>query len=110
MKKNISFPDTLKSIGRALQQHELIEELVLPDRVAIIESYALQGCSELRSITLGKGIEIIDDNAFEDCCSLRLITSSDPDRHIYVDADELEDFSDIVCFQLGKDRSPGGKP
>lgn len=46
-------------------------ELVIPDSVKIIGNAAFRDCSNLTSLTLGKGVQEIRDGAFSNCTSLK---------------------------------------
>ena len=49
---------------------ELVTELVIPERVTEIKSYAFRNCSSLKSITIPKSITSIDTYAFYNCTNL----------------------------------------
>ena len=56
---------------------EKIVNLVIPDSVTNILTWAFQGCSGLKSVTIPDSVTWIRDMAFEDCSSLTSVTISD---------------------------------
>ena len=55
----------------------LVTDLVIPDGVTSIGSYAFSGCSSLTSITIPDSVTSIGNSAFYYCSSLKSITISD---------------------------------
>jgi len=51
-----------------------ITELVIPDKVTHIGSYAFYGCTGLTSVTIGNGVTSIGNYAFEGCSGLTSVT------------------------------------
>ena len=51
-----------------------IKDLVIPNSVTSIGSYAFYGCSSLTSVTIGNSVTSIGSWAFEDCSSLTSVT------------------------------------
>lgn len=49
-------------------------DLVIPDVVTSISSFALSGCNELSSVTIGSGVTSIGDYAFYKCRGLKSVT------------------------------------
>ncbi|MCM1221868.1 MAG: leucine-rich repeat domain-containing protein, partial [Lachnospiraceae bacterium] len=69
--KNVSVPDTVKTIGQsAFEENKNIELVVLPNSVSKIEPYAFWGCDNLDTVVLGKGLEEVGDYAFAGCKGL----------------------------------------
>lgn len=58
----------------AFQGCENLRYVNIPDSVKRISYYAFYGCSNLKSITLGRGVETINDYAFYQCSQLNFIT------------------------------------
>ena len=53
---------------------ELVTDLVIPEGVNLIQSYAFHGCSSLTSIIIPQSVTSIGSNAFHGCSSLTSIT------------------------------------
>lgn len=54
-----------------------ITEVVIPDSVTAISSYAFYGCSALEKVTIGKNVESIGNRAFMDCKALTSVEIPD---------------------------------
>jgi len=52
----------------------LVTELVIPNGVTEISSYAFYGCTEIKSVTIGESVTSIGSAAFENCVSLTSVT------------------------------------
>ena len=66
--KNVSVPDTVKTIAQgAFEDDTNVELVVLPNSVERIESYAFWGCENLDTVVLGKGLSAVGDYAFAGC-------------------------------------------
>ena len=52
----------------------LVTDLVIPEDVSEIKSYAFSSCSSLASVTIPEGVTSIGDFAFYDCSSLASVT------------------------------------
>lgn len=59
-------------------------EVVIPEDVISIESYAFEGCSTLKSISIPESVTNIGQDAFLDCDSLVEIEVAAGNRHFYV--------------------------
>ncbi|MBD5244716.1 MAG: leucine-rich repeat protein [Barnesiella sp.] len=51
----------------------IITNLVIPEGITKIESFAFQGCSSISSVTLSQTIDSINYHAFENCRNLHII-------------------------------------
>ena len=58
------------------------KQVVIPDHVQTISSYAFKGCQELETVVLGKRVTSIGFFAFDDCPNLKTITINDELKHI----------------------------
>ena len=56
---------------------QLVTELVIPDSVVGIKSYAFQYCSALTSVVIGDGVTSIGGSAFENCTGLANLVIGD---------------------------------
>ena len=68
--KNVSFPKTLKKIGRQAFYGCNIEILSLPQNLEYIDEKAFAQNQSLFTISFNEGIKVIQDLAFEVCTSL----------------------------------------
>lgn len=53
---------------------EEVKDLVIPNGVTSIGSFAFYGCSDLTSVTIPKSVTSIGSSSFEDCSSLKYVT------------------------------------
>lgn len=96
-KRSISYPVTLKVIGNKAFQKNIMDEIILPDRITELEEFAFcdasasrievpqtvtklsfglfTGCRLLKNFNIPQSIKEIDLNVFWDCKSLENITS-----------------------------------
>lgn len=77
----------------AFQGCENLRYVNIPDSVKRISYYAFYGCTSLKNITLGKGIEKINEYAFYQCSQLKYITLPKALKTI-------EDFAFKDCYNL----------
>ena len=68
------FPKNIVSVGYNALSSNYFSEVVLPEGVTSIGTYAFQYCYNLASITLPKGLETVGERAFCDCKKLTSIT------------------------------------
>jgi len=74
----INFSDNPLSYAHNLYlNNQLVTNLIIPDDVTSIGSYAFSGCSSLTGITIPDGVTSIGGGAFEYCSSLTNITLPD---------------------------------
>ena len=78
---NISFRSSsanpLSNGAELYLNNNRVENLIIPDGVTAIKTYAFNGCSSLQSITIPDSVTSIGHYAFEDCSSLQRVTISD---------------------------------
>ena len=69
--KTITFPSTLKKIGRSAFLWSGLTELHIPSNVEEIENGAFQMCRELEIVTFEKGLKTLGREAFFECKKLK---------------------------------------
>ena len=74
-------PDTVVVCGSAMKSCSSLRELVFPDGVVSIGSFALSCCSSLETVYIPESVESIGLKAFEHCDSLLNIVVSDKSPH-----------------------------
>lgn len=74
-------PDTVVVCGSAMKGCSSLRELVFPDGVVSIGSFALSYCSSLETLYIPESVESIGHMAFEHCDSLLNIVVSDKSPH-----------------------------
>ena len=77
---NVNFPsdNQIETIGAdAFKNCALLSEVILPEKLRLIEARAFQNCTSLSEIILPENLEKIVSQAFEDCTNLTDITIYD---------------------------------
>ena len=84
----ISGLDSIMSSSRILYigNNKVEGDLVIPDSVTSIGSYAFSGCTGLTSVTLGNGVTSIGVSAFDSCTGLTSVTIPNSVTSISADA------------------------
>ena len=85
----LTLPEGLTSLGKGALAGADIQELVIPDGVSAIPGYLLSDCTELETLTIGKGVAEIDTSAFFRCKKLREIMIDSENPTYYVDGTSL---------------------
>lgn len=92
--KRVVIPDGVTEIGTgAFKNCPDVEELVLPESLECLESFAFAGLSSLKKINIPEKIHCITDNAFLKCYSLEEIVLH---GSVYV----IEQFAFAFCKSL----------
>ena len=68
--ETVTFPNSLKKIGKASFMSSGLKYLNIPNNVTIIEGSAFQYCKQLSSVTLSNCTKIIESCAFANCSEL----------------------------------------
>lgn len=69
---SVEFGKGVKSIGTyAFGYNEYLTELVIPDNVTTINSYAFYQCKKIATLKLGSGLKSIGSNAFSYCNGIK---------------------------------------
>lgn len=101
----ISFPDTLKSIGNsAFCDCVMLESAEIPDGVEEIGEFVFDGCTSLKTISVGSGTSVIGDGISHDCVSLEAISVS-PENSSYTSVEGVlmnKQKTDLICYPAQK--------
>lgn len=71
---NVVIPNTFTTIKQCSFENSLIESVLIPGSIRLIDKFAFCGCKNLKEVILSDGIEFIKPSAFRDCESLKSIT------------------------------------
>ena len=74
-------PDTVVICGGAMENCYLLRELVIPEGVVSLGSFAFEYASALEKIYIPKSVEYIGSQAFRSCDSIKEITVADESAH-----------------------------
>ena len=94
-----SSANPLSSAHKLYINNSLVADMVVPNSVTNIESYAFYGCSSLASVTIPSTVKKIGQLAFSGCSGLSLF-SVDSDNPVYSSVDGLlltKDCKTLVC-------------
>ena len=80
---------------------ELVTDLVIPEGVNLIQSYAFHGCSSLTSIIIPQSVTSIGSNAFHGCSSLTSITI--PQSVTSIGSDAFYGCTGLMLIDVDKD-------
>ena len=86
--ENVVIPDNFDgfpvvSIGeKAFQNKGSLVSVTIPDSVTLIDWYAFESCSKLKSVVIGKSVETISECAFRNCMCLQKIVIPDSVKKI----------------------------
>ena len=78
----VSFPDTLQSIGKHAFQYSYIGEAILPDSLTEMAPSAFSGCIYLERARISENLSELSDYVFDDCYMLKSIVIPDSVRSI----------------------------
>ena len=71
---NISFDSGISNPHRLYLNNIIVKDLIIPEDVATIGSFAFSNCIGLASVTIGNSVTSIGGNAFSNCTDLTSIT------------------------------------
>ena len=87
----ITFPTSLKTIGKFAFSETALTEVVIPEGVETIESFAFNGCDSLHKVSLPSTLKVLQSHAFS-CEKLDTVVANmetpleiDPDVFVGVD-------------------------
>lgn len=98
---SIQLPSTLKILGSAFENCDMLEEIVVPEGVEEIAHGTFAGCARLSQISLPSTITKIGKSAFSDCIFLKEIELP---RGIQT----IEEYAFFSCKSLEKISLPSG--
>ncbi len=73
MLKNVSFPESVTSIGESAFAKTGLVEVVLPNSIVSIGDKSFNGCSSMTSLKIGDSVTSISSMAFGDCYKLESV-------------------------------------
>lgn len=84
---SVTVPEGIVTVGyECFAGHSEIEEIILPESVQRIDSYAFSRCENLHQITFSTGLKAIGLAAFESCTGLQTLTLPEGLEQIEVDS------------------------
>lgn len=73
----IEIPNTITITGRNCFQNNKFEKIVIPDNITTLGIYFVQGCTNLKEVTIGKGIKTLGNGVFDGCTALEYVEIPD---------------------------------
>ena len=73
----VEIPNTVTTTGRNCFQNNKFEKIVVPDTVTTLGIYFVQGCTNLKDVTIGKGVKQIGNGVFDGCTALEYVEIPD---------------------------------
>lgn len=70
---SITLPNGIRSIGKQAFRYGKLTNITIPDSTVVIGRLAFLFCSNLETVTMGKGVQIIGNNAFAHCEKIQSI-------------------------------------
>lgn len=75
--EEVFLPQTLSEIGRGAFSYTALTDVILPDKITVLEDYTFRNCDKLEYVELSENIITIGSCVFESCDSLRKIILPD---------------------------------
>ncbi|MBQ1996486.1 MAG: leucine-rich repeat protein [Clostridia bacterium] len=75
--EEVSLPETVSSIGRGAFSYTALTNVILPDKITVLEDYTFRDCDKLEYVELSENIITIGSCVFERCDSLGKIILPD---------------------------------
>lgn len=73
----VEIPNTVTTTGRNCFQNNKFEKIVIPDSIITLGIYFVQGCTNLKDITIGKGVKQLGNGVFDGCTALEYVEVPD---------------------------------
>ena len=73
----VEIPNTVTTMGRNCFQNNKFEKFVIPDSVTNLSLYIVQGCTNLKEVTIGKGVKQLGNGVFDGCTALEYVEIPD---------------------------------
>ena len=80
--KNITFPDSLISIGSSAFGSTSLEEVIFPENLISISAYAFYNCKTLSKVEFNENLEVIGFGAFYNCPLTGVVTIPDSVEYV----------------------------
>lgn len=80
--KNITFPDSLISIGSSAFGCTSLKEVVFPENLISINAYAFYNCKSLSKVEFNENLEVIGFGAFYNCPLTGVVTIPDSVEYV----------------------------
>lgn len=94
--KNITFPDSLISIGSSAFGSTSLEEVIFPENLISINAYAFYNCKSLSKVQFNENLEVIGFGALYNCPLTGVVTIPDSVEYITMiflgDPDSSDEF------------------
>ena len=99
-----TIPNSVTHIGQSSFEHSNLRNIIIPDSVISIDSYAFAYSHELERVTIGNSVKSISYDAFDCCISLQNI-NVDINNKYYQSVDGnlyTKDGKELIKYAIGK--------